>query len=587
MRKIAKRAITTLCVFSMLLSVLITAHASGIMLTTGSEVVEKGSGTESVDIPIVISGNTGIIGMTLTIHYDDGLTLTGVNKGNAFTSLTMTKPGDFSANPVKITWDGEADNDNGNGTAVILSFDVPKNVEKEYPIEISVSGVIDKDIDRINVTTENGKIAVVSQSHMHSYEDWTKDDSNTHSKTCACGNVISENHNWDAGVVTTPATQTTTGIKTFTCSACNGTKVEIIPMIGDDTDVIKLTVGNRAVEKGTDTEVVEVPIAIFNNTGIIGMTLIVKYDEGLILTNVSKGSALNSLIMTKPGDFSANPIKITWDGEDKNDIGNGTVVTLSFSVPKDVEKEYPIEISASGVIDEDISRLNVITGNGKISVIPKDSPEDTFIDSGTDSNGIQWVLYETGILKILGNGAMADYSKTSEIPWYSNRLQITEVVIDNNVTHIAERAFYGCLYLNKITIPNTVSSVGVYAFKNCDEITIYGEKSSFAEFYASENDIPFVNTKSTSLKEITLEYAATTKNMYFDVSVEDCSENATVHVAIYDIDGKMIDLASETLSLEDITSLSLNKNTNASYAKVFVWTNELKPITKTEIVFDL
>lgn len=350
---------------------------------------------------------------------------------------------------------------------------------------------------------------------------------------------------------------------------------------------VKLTVESISVEKGTGMETVDVPIKISNNTGIIGMTLTIKYDEGLTLTDVSKGSALNSLTMTKPGDFSANPIKVTWDGEDKNDISNGTVVTLSFNVAKDVEKEYSIEVTVGGVIDENIDRLTVETENGKISVNPKDFPEDVVIDSGTDSNGIQWVLYETGILKISGNGAMADYSKTSEIPWYSSRLQITEAVIDDNVTHIAQRAFYGCLYLNKITIPNTVGSVGAYAFKNCDEIIIYGTKGSFAESYAGENDIPFVNVKSTNMKEMLLEYAVTSKKMYFDVSVEDVSENATVYIAIYDSDGKMLDLVSETLLLDDITSLSLNKNDNASYAKVFVWTNALKLITASKKVTEL
>ena len=98
---------------------------------------------------------------------------------------------------------------------------------------------------------------------------------------------------------------------------------------------------------------------------------------------------------------------------------------------------------------------------------------------------------------------------------------------------------------------------------------------------------PIVNVKSTNMKEMLLEYAVTSKKMYFDVSVEDVSENATVYIAIYDSDGKMLDLVSETLLLDDITSLSLNKNDNASYAKVFVWTNALKLITASKKVTEL
>ncbi len=589
MRNYAKRAISLLCILLMLFSMLITVQASSdIKLTVESIVVEKGTGSEMVDVPIVISNNLGIIGMTLTIDYDEGLELTGVNQGNAFTKLIMTKPGNFSANPVKVTWDGEAENDDGNGTAVILSFTVPKDTEKEYPIEISVSGVIDENINRVATSIENGKITVGSQTHTHSFGNWTKVDDEKHSRKCECDMTEFAAHEWDDGVVTTPASKTSTGIKTYTCSVCNGTKVEIIPKTEEESiDGIKFSVGNVAVEKGTGTETVDVPIAISNNPGIIGLTLTVEYSEELVLTGVTKGTSLTSLTMTKPGNFSDNPIKVTWDGEDKNDLGNGTIVTLSFMVPKDEEKEYPVKISVGGVIDENINPVALSTENGKIMVKSNSSTDETILDRGTDSNGIQWVLYKTGLLNISGNGAMTDYSKTSEIPWYSSRLQITEVIIDVNITHIADRAFYGCLFLAKITIPNNVSSIGSYAFKNCDDIAIYGETGSFAETYATENEIPFVNTKKDSLKNINIEYATTTKKMYFDILVEDYSEDATVYVGIYDINGKMIALTFEELVKDDITSLSLNKNTNASYAKVFVWGKGLKPITKDEIVSDL
>lgn len=568
---------------------LITVHASSdIKLTVGSIAVRKGTGSKTVDIPITISNNTGIIGMTLTITYGEGLSLTGVTKGTALASLTMTKPGKFSDNPVKVTWDGEAENDDGNGTAVTLSFTVPKDTEKEYPIEISVSGVVDENLNKLDVTIENGKIAVENQSHTHSHGDWVKDNNTTHSKICACGDIVTENHIWNAGVVTTPATQTTTGIKTFTCFDCNGTKVEIIPMIGDDnTNAIKLAVANLTVEKGTNTESVEVPIAIFNNTGIIGMTLTINYGEGLILTAITQGDAFTTLTMTKPGDFSANPIKITWDGEDKNDAGNGTVATLSFTVPKDVQKDYHIEITVGGVIDENLTRLDVESENGKISVSDISSANKPVLDSGIDSNGIRWILYESGILDISGNGAMTDYSKTLEIPWYANRLHITEINVGSNITHLAERAFYGCVFLKKITIPDSVTSIGAYAFKNCDEITIYGESKSFAQSYATQNNIPFIDTNNLSPEKMTLEYVSTSKKMYFDVFVEDSSEDSIVYVALYNAYGKMIALISENLLSDDITSLSLDKNSDASYAKVFVWGSQAKPVTKSELVSDL
>ena len=56
--------------------------------------------------------------------------------------------------------------------------------------------------------------------------------------TCACGDsyvdtyVDALGHAWDNGKVTKPATETETGVKTFTCTRCGETKTEVIPATG-------------------------------------------------------------------------------------------------------------------------------------------------------------------------------------------------------------------------------------------------------------------------------------------------------------------------------------------------------------------
>ncbi len=67
----------------------------------------------------------------------------------------------------------------------------------------------------------------------HTYETvWTSDDT-YHWHKATCGHTTAEGdkaeHTWDTGVVTTVPTCTTTGVKTFTCSVCKGTKTETIP----------------------------------------------------------------------------------------------------------------------------------------------------------------------------------------------------------------------------------------------------------------------------------------------------------------------------------------------------------------------
>ena len=58
-------------------------------------------------------------------------------------------------------------------------------------------------------------------------------------------------HTWNDGEVTTAATCTEKGVKTFTCTACKETKTEEIPALGHDLEVI--TVDSGYVNKGSKT----------------------------------------------------------------------------------------------------------------------------------------------------------------------------------------------------------------------------------------------------------------------------------------------------------------------------------------------
>ncbi len=58
-----------------------------------------------------------------------------------------------------------------------------------------------------------------------------------HKRVCSnCKYEDTANHSWDSGVVTKAATCTEAGVKTYTCSVCNGTKTETIAAIGHSYD---------------------------------------------------------------------------------------------------------------------------------------------------------------------------------------------------------------------------------------------------------------------------------------------------------------------------------------------------------------
>ncbi len=69
---------------------------------------------------------------------------------------------------------------------------------------------------------------------------------------------------------------------------------------------------------------------------------------------------------------------------------------------------------------------------------------------------------------------------------------LTSVTIPDSVTSIGAYAFHFCNSLTSITIPSSVTSMGLYIFDGCSNLTIYGYTGSYAETYAEENGIPFV-----------------------------------------------------------------------------------------------
>lgn len=74
-----------------------------------------------------------------------------------------------------------------------------------------------------------------------------------------CGDVIATEvipatgaHTWDNGTVTTEPTETTPGVRTFTCAVCSQTKTEVIPATGAHTFVFTKNVAPTCTEAGYD-----------------------------------------------------------------------------------------------------------------------------------------------------------------------------------------------------------------------------------------------------------------------------------------------------------------------------------------------
>ena len=158
-----KRIIAMLCVLAMLLSMPVYAAGTEPVISADAVTAEADA---TVQVPIRITGNPGILGARITVAYAEGLTLTKVTAGDAFSALTMTKPGNLSANPVRIVWDGQelAEDDIKDGVIATLTFKAPSKAGT-YDIKLSAAAkeIIDGDLTPVSVKFQAGSVTVEGQ----------------------------------------------------------------------------------------------------------------------------------------------------------------------------------------------------------------------------------------------------------------------------------------------------------------------------------------------------------------------------------------------------------------------------------------
>ena len=93
------------------------------------------------------------------------------------------------------------------------------------------------------------------------------------------------------------------------------------------------------------------------------------------------------------------------------------------------------------------------------------------IDSGECGEAVTWKLNAENKLTISGEGAITDFANSTSVPWYSYKSTITELAIEDGISHIGNWSFYECRNVTSVTIPDSVTSIGSDAFKSCSRLT--------------------------------------------------------------------------------------------------------------------
>ena len=122
-------------------------------------------------------------------------------------------------------------------------------------------------------------------------------------------------------------------------------------------------------------------------------------------------------------------------------------------------------------------------------VIPPEAEAWGYCGAEGDGTNVMWTLDSRGILRISGEGKIADYtlaasgdangsgaplSRYSTAPWCGsaeNAGRIKYVVIGDGVTNLGEFAFYGCTALKTVEFPENIMHLGYRTFADCTALT--------------------------------------------------------------------------------------------------------------------
>lgn len=173
------------------------------------------------------------------------------------------------------------------------------------------------------------------------------------------------------------------------------------------------------------------------------------------------------------------------------------------------------------------------------------------VATGTCGDNLTWTLTENGeadftynsrtytplTLTITGTGAMTDYTGSGETPWWSNHIAITHLELPEGLTHVGNHAFALNFFIQSVTLPASVTSIGESAFssvgsntsKGCTFIAAKGSKlTSIATdaFRKFGGNVDLRNCTSLTIigKKVFEEYK--TNTVYLPISIRTIRKDA-------------------------------------------------------------
>lgn len=317
-------------------------------------------------------------------------------------------------------------------------------------------------------------------------------------------------HTWDAGKITTEATCSGKGIKTFTCTVCKSTRIEEIPEIGHVNKITKFAKNASCKSEGYTGDIYCQDCgALLEDGKIISKTEHTWNAGEITKTATCTTAGVKTFTCTSCGTTRTEVIAAT---------GHGTTEIRNEKTASCSSEGYTGDLYCT-VCGQKISSGSVIakTGhswdNGVITKEPTAAEEGiktyTCRNCGaTQTETLAKLEPQTatpgktikdkatnGVYKVLDDGLSVEYTKpiskkaSIKIPdtiivngitckvtgisanAFKNNASLKSITIGNNVITIGTNAFYGCKKLNKVSGGACIIKVGNKAFANCGSLS--------------------------------------------------------------------------------------------------------------------
>ena len=127
-----------------------------------------------------------------------------------------------------------------------------------------------------------------------------------------------------------------------------------------------------------------------------------------------------------------------------------------------------------------------------------------FLSETIDYKGNSYTLTSIGWRAFKGCKSLKSVTipnSVTSIGWgaFMDCTSLTSVTIPNSVTSIGELVFDGCKSLKSVTIPNSVTSIGEYAFSSCKSLTSMVVASGNNTYDSRDNCNAIIETATNTL----------------------------------------------------------------------------------------